>query len=343
MCCDKSHWPSTGSTQLPPLEADKNKLDEYNTFEILRLEKGIAKGLWAEFEAIKWLRTIPDGVPRLRRILLYAEDQGNRDTQTKEPPLRRGEGCYSTVWGDSVVAVKVYEGKKSLESFRLKACELAIKHAEIPIYGYGTIKRYKGAPLIAPSIGLVMHTLQEITAYSTVRFSTFLQQLEKLSQSIFHNDLKRDNVMQWNGHPRLIDFDLGDPTKIRVAVSAGSTIDFDFEPHGLAIPTFRTYYDLFYFSLSISAEHPWWLDIIEKLRELFGELKPLFENLLKNVSSEKLHEIPLEVLVREESITGTTCHLLDLRGMVMAHSIEDGEQVSGADDFPTLIKSRGIY
>merc|ERR1719158_1277706 len=119
---------------------------------------------------------------------------------------------------------------------------------------------------------------------------------------MFHNDLKRDNVMQKNGLPILIDFDLAHASKIRIAVSAGATLDFDFESHGLAIPAMRTYYDLFYYTMSIPASHPWYASIFLTLHDLFIELQPLFERLLAELSEKARTDIPLEVLVREESV-----------------------------------------
>jgi len=160
---------------------------------------------------------------------------------------------------------------------------------------------YKGTPLIAPSLALVMETLDEIQT-TIAQYTTFLKSVERMSASMFHNDLKRDNVMQKNGLPILIDFDLAHASKIRIAVSAGATLDFDFESHGLAIPAMRTYYDLFYYTMSIPASHPWYASIFLTLHDLFIELQPLFERLLAELSEKARTEIPLEVLVREESV-----------------------------------------
>lgn len=167
---------------------------------------------------------------------------------------------------------------------------------------------------------------------------------DSISRCGFHNDFKIDNLMMSReGGLYGIDFDYFSPSKICIAVSSFQTIELDLLEFLKSVPDndfkiFRSFYDLFYLSLSIPGSHPLYRPLLERLSERFRLIQAsILEPLLTHIGPDKAVDLPMEILVRCPGIDAVSVNLTDVRGNAFAHQQTDWET------FPYIIKSRGVY
>eukprot|EP00932_Pfiesteria_piscicida_P019426 SRR837773.6254.p2 GENE.SRR837773.6254~~SRR837773.6254.p2 ORF type:complete len:217 (-),score=85.72 SRR837773.6254:31-651(-) len=177
-----------------------------------------------------------------------------------------------------------------------------------------------------------------------------MEDIQLLSGTGFHNDIKLANVLRRAGRPTLIDYDLMSTWCAKVAVTSGC-IEYNFEhllqPVGpLMTKAFREYYDLFAFTMTLP-DGDLFRRIVDRLILLWKWLEaPVFIPMKETLHPDKLTELPIEVLCRVP-MEGISVCLLDLRGNVYAHMLGDvnfrGARLRKCASLPQLKLSTGIY
>ncbi|CAE8591634.1 unnamed protein product [Polarella glacialis] len=225
------------------------------------------KGCWGKFTADAFYRPWPsavDGTRLTRHILIRALDiirYAEREGESVEVDLL-GEGSYAKVYGMLSVAAKIISDRerpwvhKAAVKNALEADRLGLGPA---VFGHGTVEQSLGGCFKGTVI--FMELLESIEEWSPTDSQALLEDVRKLSESGFHNDLKMPNILRRAaGRPVMIDFDLFSPWSVKVAVTT-SCIEHDFqpflEPRGeIAVRQFREYYDLFHLSLTLQERCP---------------------------------------------------------------------------------------
>jgi len=291
----------------------------------------------------------------LRHILILVLDIvkfAEREGEEVEAEVL-GEGSYAKVYGAGSLAAKVISDRerpwvhKASVQNALEADRMGLGPQ---IYGHGSVEQTLGGRFRATVI--LMERLEPLGAtWSALDTQVLLNNVQQLSQHQFHNDLKLDNVLRRETQPLLIDFDLMDPWKIKIAVTA-NCIEHSFQdflkPLGAVSCHFREYYDLFTMSLTLQ-DGELYRAVLRRLVELWSFVEvPVLRPLLESMGPEKLLQVPFEVLIRVP-LQGVTVNLLDLRGNLFAHlpdqhEIEDeGKYIDQIESMPQLLKSNGVY
>lgn len=326
--------------------------------DVLHTTKGLLKGTWGRFEATNFFRPLPgDAVQLIRHILVFALELTRYAEREGEVIAvdTLGEGSYANVYGLSNVAAKIISDRERQWVHKAAvANSLQADRSEIGprIFGHGRVEQSLGGHFSGTVI--LMERLDALgDAWSDADTSALLGNISKLSRVGFHNDLKLPNVLRRQGVPVMIDFDLMETWKVKVAVTS-SCIEHSFqellEAQGHTVTDqFREYYDLFAFSLTLQ-DGSLYRAVLKRLQDLWSTLEqPVLRPLVETVSEEKMTEVPFEVLIRVP-LRGVTVNILDLRGNLFVHlDKDDSEQLTeGAlpkecERFPQLFKSNGVY
>jgi hypothetical protein len=172
---------------------------------------------------------------------------------------------------------------------------------------------------------------------------SLFSELSRISRSGFHNDFTLANIMQrLDGKVCAIDYDLFDPTKVVIAVSGHSMIEFDFAPLHLKdtdIQLLRQLFDYTLLSLCMSGSHRLYPSVLSRLEKIFRSTEETLTRIVEYCETTKnvLHSIPIEVMVKVPDIEATTVNVFDLRGNAFAHNIPNWES------YPSLVRSNGVY
>jgi len=323
--------------------------------EVLHTTKGLLRGDWGSFKAEAFYRPLPGGVTTVRHILIrslevskYAEREGEVIAVDS-----LGEGSYAHVFGVAHVAAKVISDRERPWVHRA-AVQEALRADRLllgpRVFGHGTVEQSLGGHFRGTA--LFMERLEPLgEEWSEADTAVLLGEAAKVARVGFHNDLKLANVLRREGKPVIIDFDLWSPWIVKVAVTSGC-LEHDFqeflEPLGdPAVQNFREYYDLFAFSLTLQ-DGQLYRSTLQRLQALWAMLEvPVLCPLSKVLGTEKLGEVPFEVLVRVP-LRGVTVNLLDLRGNLFAHLQNEGDAAPGAlpapcEQLPQRFKSNGVY
>lgn len=336
--------------------------------DVLTTARGLVKGVWATFEPLEWLDDIPTepgrketGPDILCRLLIgfmdlekIARDRADIEGYT---PRKVGEGSFGSVWRldewPGVVA-KVMD-KPALERVELEASRLALEASRRNlgprVFGTGWLRQKLGRS--RRSMVIVMESL-DLTppAGESAWAPQLLREARLISRWAFHNDLQAGNIMMSRSRPAypvVIDFDLAHEWRIKVAVTS-TCIEFNSKPlfdelgveaSEQLLPLWREYYDLVVLTCSIGGSHGLYTAVLDRLVQLFSELRePVLEVLFTTVrfiSEEQRLEVPFEVCVREPTIEGVTIHLADLAGNAFAHGRKEWKSL------PSLVRSNGVY
>ena len=333
-----------------PLGEPDEALTKACSCEVLNTTKGLLRGKWGDFQADAFYRPFPgsDMVRVIRHILitlLGIEKYAQRDGETLEHVEELGEGSYAKVYGLGPVAAKIISDSERpwVHKAAIGNSLLADREGFGPaIFGHGRVQQVLGGHFAGTVI--FMERLEAFTSeWSKVDVDALLQQVMLMRRFGFHNDLKLPNVLRRpDGRPVLIDFDLLSQWSVQVAVSS-SCIEHNFQSQlesagELCIESFREYYDLFVFSLTLE-DGFLYRSLLARLCELWRHLEePVLKPLL-SLGESKLSEIPFEVLIRVP-LRGVSVCLLDLRGNLFAHQSEGVEECS---KLPQLVRSNGVY
>lgn len=358
--------------------SDRQELAKRFAVTVVTTDRGLVRGDWGHFEPLEWLRDIVpeqlaaaagsssvDGPGVLRRLLIaclelqHVAKRAAMDDFTAE---RLGDGSFGSVWRlrewPGLVA-KVLD-KPAHQQFELDAARLAVEASERGlgprVFGTGWVHQTLGGR--RRMMVTVMEALHEISeqpgAVPAALAAPILARARAVSQWAFHNDLLVSNLMARRGEagelePVVIDFDLADERRLKLAVTS-SCIVFDFDPlfgpmpPGLSarlLPLWREYCDLFLLSCSISGTSALYGPVLARLAELFEELQaevlgPLFQT-DRFLTGDKKVEVPFEVCVRAGEVDAVTVNLGDLAGNAFAHRRDDWER------YPAVIRSNGVY
>lgn len=264
-----SHFSSPQLLFGPLPAAAEEVLTSSSSCDVLVTKKQLVKGVWARFDAEAFYRQFPAGFAEsadrlrlLRHLLIavlhiskFAEKEGE---QIEVDEL--GEGSYSHVYGLGPVAVKAISDSelpwvhRAAVANSLEADRLGLGPS---LFGYGTLEQTLGSGRFKGTV-IFMERLEPLgKSWSEDDTTALLADVQKLSCFGFHNDIKMPNILRRRGRPNIIDFDLMEKWKIKVAVTK-TCIEHDMqsllEPQGDAVAaSFREYYDLFAFSLTLQA------------------------------------------------------------------------------------------
>ena len=319
--------------------------------EILNTTKGLLKGKWGDFGADAFYRPFPQSemLKVIRHVLIVAlsiEKYAEREGEHLQTVELLGEGSYAKVFGLGPVAAKIISDSERpwVHKAAVSNSLLADREGFGPaIYGHGRVQQLLGGHFAGTVI--FMERLQGLEAWSEGQIDIFFQQVAVMKKFGFHNDLKMPNILKRpDGRPVLIDFDLLSQWSVKVAVTS-SCIEHDFQSQleqagESCTESFREYYDLFVFSLTIE-DGFLYRRLLQRLSELWGQLEgPIFKPLLK--LEQKLTEIPFEVLIRVP-LRGVSVCFLDLRGNLFAHMEPTDHVPEECLKLPQLVRSNGVY
>ncbi len=338
-----------------PSEPDE-ALTEACSCDVLNTSKGLLRGCWGKFTASAFYRPFPedhDMIKAIRHILialLSIEKYATREGETLENVEELGEGSFAKVLGLGRVAAKIISDMERVWVHKAAVSNSLVADREgfgPAIFGHGRVQQTLGGHFTGTVIFMERLYAFDENSFSESLSEALLQEVRKISKYGFHNDLKMPNVLRRsNGQPVVIDFDLMSQWSVKVAVSS-SCIEHDFQE---VLETedqsamFREYYDLF--ALSLTLENGiLYRKVLDRLLYLWGHLEePVLKRLLSTIGTEKLSELPFEVLIRVP-LHGVSVCLLDLRGNLFAHLEKSCKDHIPKEclQLPQLLKSNGVY
>jgi len=258
----------------------------------------------------------------------------------------RRKGSFSTCYFKSNQCIRftgAEKGRKFLERVSQTIQLVSVYALSCEVSGYGEIFEDKSGEVVG--FVILMEKLVDLPPHFS-QFDEVCKVSDRISLVGFHNDFKIDNLMLsgTTGELHAIDFDYLSANKMCISVSSFQTIELDLsafflsvsETHNIA--KFRSFYDLFYLSLSIPATHRLCRPLLLSLQERFRDIrKTVLEPLLEFLGPEKSVDLPMEILARCPGIDAVSVNLTDLRGNAFAHQQHDWES------FDYIIKSKGVY